>query len=389
MKEKNKKIDVMGLTDDNQIINQQTLTISEHEVQTKYLMLSINNFNRTDTVLSPGYFNKKTNFIIGEDSSIIGINEQLQRVDDTTSKMVDNNAFILYPIPALNLINNNILEYVQDGKTYDIDLSYDNGLQFGKLLAGSNDPIKLSDIKTVNDGFIRLFVNHKNGLSLNKNILMNSNAEFCLGILKGYYLQNNDTAFFINTNVNIYTFTVILNYLGASYSIRNARDNRKKLFIQLSKIFNKYFPSKFIKKDAYQVSDGKLTLIRDCQHDETDTSNALSSMINSGKILAIPFSSFELSHVTNNNKMSNRMYDLTSERVDATNYSLPLTPIMKNSDGDILGASGIFTKEGIEDSNQFSPEHKDYYKNLNDGEINQWIADDAILGLYNATSHLK
>ncbi len=386
----NKKITVLGLTDSNDVITQETLTIEEHQVQTKYLMLSINNFNRTDTVLAPGYFNKKTNFIIGEDSSIIGIDKHMKRVDDCTSKMVENDAFILYPIPALNLKTNDVMEYVQDGETHDIKLNYDFGLQIGNALAGTDNIVDYLLTKDIPDiaanGFYRLFINTKNGISLNKNILMNSNADFCLGILKGYYLKNNDNAFFINTNVNIYTFTVILNYLGASYSIRNSRDNRKKLFIQLSKVFSKYFPSKFIKKDAYQVENDELYLAKECYHDEKNSSSsALSAMINSGKILAIPLSSFYLEQVTNNNKM----YDLTSERVDATNYSLPLTPIMKNSDGDILGASGIFTKEGIEDSNQFSPEHKDYYRNLNDGEINQWIADDAILGLYNATSNLN
>ncbi len=104
--------------------------------------------------------------------------------------------------------------------------------------------------------------------------------------------------------------------------------------------------------------------------------------IQNGTLLAIPFNSFTTMEVT-----GCKMYDLTCERSDATNYALNSTPVMKNSDGDILAVSGIFTKEGLVDSKSFSPDTKEYYKNLNDGNINQWIADDAILGLYNATSH--
>jgi hypothetical protein len=79
------------------------------------------------------------------------------------------------------------------------------------------------------------------------------------------------------------------------------------------------------------------------------------------------------------------MYDLTSENHEATNYALPFTPYLKNSDGDILTLAGIFLKEANESAKTFSPENKDYYKDLNSGDIINWIADDAILGLYAST----
>jgi len=353
---KNHKFKVVSVSDNNEFIKQETLTIQEHAVEKQWKLLSNNIFNGND-VLSPGYFNNKTNFVIGDVRSIMGYNKQLEVLDNTsTEEMFKEDGYLLYPIPCFQLNNNDKIDFTFDKEVQEINLDIDLGYKIGTILAG----------KTYEDTkFLDLIIEKKNGLGLNKNFILNSNYEFVIGILKGYYDHNNDNAFYINNNVNLYTFSNILNYLGASYSIRNSKD-RKKLFIQLPQIFEGFLENRFVKKNI--LPEGEMS--------------QLSDRIKEGTVLMIPFKSISLVETSDN-----KMYDLTCERNDATNYALHMTPILKNSDGDILAASGIFTKEGLRDSKPFSPDHKEYYKNLNDGNINQWIADDAILGLYNATSH--
>ena len=386
----NKKFKVVGLTETNEIIKQETLTVTEHDVQEQYLLLAKNNFNRYgDPVICPGYFNKKTNFIIGEVLSIMSVDINLNQVTKNTSELFkDNKDFILYPIPCLSMEQNKLLEYVDkaSGAVIDVELTFELGKQFGAYLSGIISEDEFIECNPNYSGFFRLFVDTRRGVSFNKNVLLNSNPDFVLGILNGYHETNGDKAIFINNNVNIYTFAVILNYLGASYSIRNAKDNRKKVFIQLPRIFEGSMPSLFMQPKSYKFNyDTKeLYLSSDELDNVLDVSNSLDKHINNGSIIAIPISAFTYEKV-----QGNRMYDLTSERHDATNYAMSMTPILKNSDGDILAASGIFTKEGLEDAKVFSPESKEYYKNLNDGNIDQWIADDAIVGLYNATSHIS
>jgi hypothetical protein len=83
------------------------------------------------------------------------------------------------------------------------------------------------------------------------------------------------------------------------------------------------------------------------------------------------------------------LYDFTMPRADATNYAFAFTPLLKNSDGDMLTLSAIYSKEAIADAKVFKPAHKEWFRNLNDGNIKNYIADDAILGLFAATKHLN
>jgi len=372
---KNHKMDVLGLTDTD-VVHQQTLSIQEHNADTKYKMLAKNTFGN-GTVHCPGYFNNKTNFIIGERNSIMIIDKGLKIKEKNISEIQDFD-FILYPIPCLNMDTNFQLDFKFNDKIETIQLTFEFGERIGRYLANP----EMLDIRT---GFLSVFVDTKNGLSLNKNILINSNPNFVLGILKGYHTECNTHGLYILPNVNLYTFTTILNYLGASYSIRNSKNNTKKVYIQLSDVFSSILPSIFYKNEAYLIADKQVKLFKRYQiaeklDDFNETSSILSN-INSGRILLVPFNSIELKELDSDD----RVYDLTSERLDATNYAMNFTPFLKNSDGDILATSGIFTKKALVDSEEFSPDHKEYYKDLNEGNINQWIADDAILGLYNAT----
>jgi hypothetical protein len=66
---------------------------------------------------------------------------------------------------------------------------------------------------------------------------------------------------------------------------------------------------------------------------------------------------------------------------------LPGTPILKNSDGDVLGAVAIMTKDASEECiRKFSVELKVNFLDLIDGHVNNWgVMLDSQLGLYTAT----
>jgi hypothetical protein len=377
-KEYNVKIPVISITTSNEVIKQETIVIQEHDALVKYKMLSINNFGE-GTVHCPGYFNNKTNFIIGEQNSLLSVNRKVEVLVKNTSELIDSDMYMLYPIPCFSMEQSLILDYTtKEGTTYEIPLTFELGKLFGRFLV--NDNIQFDGIP---DGFINLFVNRKNGTSLNKNLLINSNADFVLGILQGYYKEVGERGFYILPNVNIYTISTILNYLGSSYSIRNSKNNSKKVYMQLPTIFKDRCGPLFYKKDQFVVTSAGLVKVSHFGDHESymlESKNDLEEKINLGTILAIPYNSISFVE-----SLDNRVYDLTAERGDATNYAMNFTPFLKNSDGDILAASGIFTKEGLADAQVFSPDSKEYYKDLNEGKINQWIADDAILGLYNST----
>lgn len=377
LKKHNFKIPITSIDNDKNVIKQESIVIQEHDASLKYKLLAQNTFG-SRTVHCPGYFNNKTNFIIGEVSSILSMTPSLDIIVKDTSELINSKNFMIYPIPCFNMIQNDALEYIvkDSDEKINIELTMELGESIGRYLADQSNVIYLPE------GFLELFINTKNGISLNKNILINSNYKFVIGILKGYREECGTYGIYILPNVNIYTFSTILNYLGASYSIRNSKNNTKKVYIQLPNIYYGLINNLFVKNEEYVISN-KVILKRKFKlnHDNAlNNSTQLFRDINSGKILLVPYDSIDFIEVQND-----RVYDLTSERSNATNYSMGFTPFLKNSDGDILAASGIFTKEGLRDSQAFSPDSKEYYKGLNDGEINQWIADDAILGLYNAT----
>lgn len=379
LKKHNFKIPITSINNDKDIVKQESIVIQEHAADLKYKILAQNTFGGR-TVHCPGYFNNKTNFIIGEVSSILSMTPSLDIIVKDTSELINSKNFMIYPIPCFNMVQNYTLEYiVKDGdKKINIDLTMKLGETIGKYLANQSNVINLPE------GFLELFINTKNGISLNKNILINSNYRFVIGILKGYRQECNTHGIYILPNVNIYTFSTILNYLGASYSIRNSKNNTKKVYVQLPNVYDGLIDSLFIKNEEYVIPDKADEVVLKKQFQLKDTiynyDNSLFKGINSGKILLVPYDSIDFIPVENE-----RVYDLTAERSDATNYSMGFTPFLKNSDGDILAASGIFTKEGLQSSQVFSPDSKEYYRDLNDGNINQWISDDAILGLYNAT----
>lgn len=384
-KTKNHKISVDSINENLDIINQETLTIQQHSVVKKYRILSKNNNLWEGKYPAPGYFNKKTNFIIGEKNSIIVVDENLniqKDEDSNTSNIINRNSdFLLYNIPCFTLPFNKYLIFEKDDKVENIYLTKELGIMIGEMLAKGESKHMDIPLSFTENIFVKT-----NGLGLAKNILINTNHYFVLGILKGYYNISNN--FIIEKDVNRYTFTTLLNYLGASYTIFNFTtdegEHKTRVYFKLPQIFYGMLPDKFVIPYQYYVNESH-KLVLEKEPYTASAQNTIEGKINIGTLLAVPVSSLQFETI----EEDCNMYDLTCERYDATNYALKYSPFLKNSDGDILAASGLYTKFGLESAQKFSPENKEYYRDLNSGNINVWVADDALLGLYNATSQVK
>lgn len=418
---------VKSILDDFSIINQNINKISIHETNEQYQLLS--------TEL--GYFNKLTRFIVGNESSLLFLTDQSELVYPSIREVQKNpkKYFLLYPIPAFNIQNNESIQVEIEKKlfnktkfeTKEIELNSLNGFKFGN---------KFLEFKNYNDTFLNIEDNIVNG-SLDekyfwpdKNILINSNPKFALSILIGYFWnlrlipKQSKNNFYIHKNDNIYIFATILNYLGASYYIQNINnficDNIKDSIIDktiniklpfiydkiLNEIFNdlvdagiilnededefyKYF--NIIKQNEWLQNERKqirrFTSVNFINKmDKIPFTNELNKTIFDGTLL-IPVSSIRFEPVKPVDNKLEEIYDLTSDRADATNYALPFTPILKNSDGDILTLSTAFSKEALEDAKAFEPSSKEWFRNLNTGGINKYIKDDALLGFYALTKY--
>lgn len=385
---RNFKLVMPSLTEDKRIIQGTSQSISLHEVENQYLILSINNFNRCNNV---GFFNRKTDFRIGEENSIIVLDHNLEQLHIKTSEIEstpNKPQYLVYPIPAFYLEKNDYFLYdnFKSGKTEEIQLSFEFGEHLIKLVqALANDP-KNKDILISKNTYgygkdlYNLLISYNSyGYSINKNLLLNSNTNFLLGILNG--LETN-----VFSNINIYTFTTILNYLGAMYSITRGVNDSRVLSFRLPEVFR----SDLLTNELIDFKNDTKHLEYIVSKIEDPKSNVFASNlwehVISGHTELIKANDLQFIKVDQDKKTD--MYDFTMQRADATNYTIPFGPLLKNSDGDILGVIGIFGQESLEEAKEFSPETKDYFKSFNDGEIQSWITKDAVLGLYNITKTL-
>ncbi len=385
---KNFKLSMPSITEENHIIKGTSQSISLHQVEQQYQILSINDFYQSNNV---GFFNKKTDFRIGEENSILVLDQNLEQVQLKTSE-INNSHYLIYPIPFKFMeINPYFLyDHYISNDTIKVDLSFEFGEKLIKILLNlsrnKNELLSWGDIILMEcvdypvELYNLLISYNSYGYSINKNLLINSNPDFLLGILNGL-----DTNTF--SNINIYTFTTILNYLGAMYSITRGYKDSRKINYQLPEFFSCHpkITNNFIRfKNDVKHINSILSLIDDNKKETVINSNLWNRVLN-GDIVLIKAS--DLQFVKMEHKVD--MYDFTMQRVDATNYSIPFGPILKNSDGDILGVIGIFGKESLKEAQEFSPENRDYFRSFNDGELQSWITKDAVLGLYNITKSIK
>jgi len=369
------------------VIYQESTEIHQHQVQKGYLVLSKNDFGKVKKRINVGIFNKKTNFIIGEKSSLMFWDQEIKELvqKNTSEVMMDpSRYFMIYDMNFVGDSINNELN-ILDKKTEET-LNLTLTKQFGKDIGSF---LKMTDPKTTNipDDFsiLKSIIFIENGkLSINKQILVNSNPEFLLGILEGYLEK--ERYFLLKSNINIYNITYILNLLGAQYSIRSLDNNEKHVRFRLP-IFLKTMSS---------LSDAHFRTYKYFFNDDKDIhleKNIVSlvpnieepdffEMVNAGFIEMISIKDLVFLEL----EETNIMYDLTMPNANATNYSLPGLPLAKNSDGDVLGVVAIHTKDAAEECiRKFSTELKENFLNLSTGNVSNWgVKLDSQLGLYSA-----
>jgi len=378
--------------DDNiDLIYQEAQTLHKHNMEKSYLILSKNDFGRVKKRVNVGYFNKKTNFIIGEKHSIVfwdNHDKKICSISISEALQDKNRYFILYD---MNFITSdlNYKLYIENKESKDhLELILNNqfGYDIGRFLK-EFDPgtIQIPEEFQILEAIIQI----KSGkLSINKQILINSNYEFLLGILEGYLGKGNQ--FILRNNFNIYNITYILNMLGAQYSIRTIPSGEKQIRFRLP-IFLKEFsqlPSNFFRHYKYYFfetnSGPELQLKYNYNYNlKIDDNPNLFDVVNSGLIEMVKLKDL----VFIEQEQDTIGYDLTMGNPYATNYSLPGTPILENSDGDVLGVIGIMTKDAAEECvRKFSVELKVNFLNLISGKVNNWgVKLDSQLGLYTAT----
>ena len=410
---------------DTDLIYQKPDELSIHRPDKKWLLL-------TSEV---GYFNKITQFICGDLKSILFMDVNGELVTPSITEVMNDpqQYFMLYPLPftMYQETNNNEVEFFWESKKFNrtksntekVTLDFKLGTEIGKTFFyyEKDNKIPLTNFEEAINGS-----NTSDYFWPHKNLIINSNPEFVLGILFGYLKISSEIFFdekeknpknpsqpislkeklYINKTNNSYIFSTILNWLGASYSFQPIQLREYNEFKCIMKmhitlphyllgIFNKVkkeFPDydefkKIFKSHEWYITNKNKVRKMPIGAKEKAKLN-YNNLIDSGKIRIVPMSSFKFVDVTEKEKKLD-MYDFSMPRADATNYALGFTPILKNSDGDILTMSAISSQEAIEDAKVFEPSHKGWFRNLNNGEINNYISDDAVLGLYAATKNIK
>ena len=172
----NCNIDVLSIKKGtNEIISQKAISIHKHKVERIFRVLSKNDKNWSkDTVFGPGYFNNKTNFLLGNENSVVILDKDMKMLDAPDNN-IDNimnkdDLFMIYPIPCFNMLQNEEIVYndIYNIKDVKITLDRDLGIKFGQFLATNGDEKLIHK----NKNFLKLVIGKKNGLSLNKNFII-------------------------------------------------------------------------------------------------------------------------------------------------------------------------------------------------------------------------
>jgi len=380
-------------------ISQQIIGTSIHSVLTQYRILSKNDFGLHKNRINLGLFNKKTNFKISEKESIMAINKKTMLIESPNIISLTTepeNYFLIwkYSFPKRN---NSTLEVLnkQSGTSYGINLTYTFAKKITKYIL--NDEVSFNEEEQL---FLDNFINNNDQkITLNKYILINSNYKFLLGFMDLF--KNGGI---IPKNINLYSVSLLFNILEGSYSIRKKNndfiirykfspylykllilDNEMDMLNDLKyKIRNlKYFIQNNTLVSKYLKYFNKIEDIKNMEN------NLDSIGVNSGEIELIPCTDlvFEKIEISENNLNDRQMIDLVMENDNAHNFFLDGLPLLKNSDGDILAAMAIFSKEAAKEADlNFSAASKDRFVNPANLNIQNWsVKTDSQLGLYNAT----
>jgi len=379
------------------IIYQDSMEMHKHDVKKGYQILSKNDFGKVKKRINVGIFNKKTNFLVGETSSLMywdNVESALVSKNTSTVLKEPTRYFMVYD---MNFIGDNInkeLTILDKNTSEELEIILNK--QFGKDIGNF---LRIQDPSTTvipeEFSILKSIINIENGkLSINKQVLVNSNPDFLLGILEGYL--EDASAFLLKSNINIYNFTYIFNLLGAQYSIRSLDTKEKHIRIRLpiflkgiSSLPRSYFRNfKYFLRDIHDASNDTWKLEAQLENNIASLipevkEPSFTELVNAGFIELIPIKDLVFIELDS----PSIMYDLTMPNANATNYSLPAAPLAKNSDGDVLGIIGLLTKDAAEEAvRKFSPELKENFLSLSDASVQNWgVKLDSQLGLYTAT----
>jgi len=421
-----------SVDENGNIIEQETINIVQHQVPDQYQVLSKNDFGKTPQRINVGFFNKKTNFRVSSKDSIIAFDRDTSEVCSPSIQDIKENPYkylMIYKYPFMQDIWNETIDIklneIKD-TTFDITLDNDFGKYLGNLLqelTKLSADIEIDSLDILTDKYdvdsTRVLVLSKiiqvqntNKFSINKKILLNSNPSFLMGILEGFFRTKENKYYKVPRTINIYNFSIILNLLSASYSIRSNKETQEESsFIIRFKLpsildtFENYLAPELFRKHKYYFlpakigayEDFKIKFLKDgiCITEKQHLSykengfTDIMEQVNNGFIELIPTWDlvFDKVQIQDASKKEGTMYDLIMENDKAHNFHLNNLPMLHNSDGDIMGVIGLFTKEACRDAREhFSAENKLKFKNPVDGNVMNWgVKTDAQVGWYNST----
>jgi hypothetical protein len=387
-------------TKKQKLVKQNVFNIVKHYPNNCYLLLSKNDFGLKRRV-NVGIFNKKNNFIISEDHSLMFFNSKNNEIQELPLKDALNdykNNFLIYPVPILFKEKNNefILKTKKNKKTIikKIKFTYKLGYKLGKRIK-RNQLIDF-DFIFINEDLYK----NNNKISLKKFILLNSNPEFLVGLLAGITNDFNDKLFI--QNINIYSLALILNLLGASYSVQNTASivqNAENQFYIRFKLPLAFYRDdvnlKAYRNYGYVFENDKLrfktfkNIKKEVfyRYKKSTNDNDFKLHVNFEHIILIPLTDIKFIKTE-----CKEMYDFVTENRDGNsdNFAFAGTPLMKNSDGDILATLALWTPEAARDAEEkFGIKNKRNVLSQLTGKVQSWIGNDAILGLYEFTKNLK
>jgi len=398
----------------NKVSTQNITEIVPHNIHPDkkvYRVLSRNDFGLARR-LNAGVFNKKTDFKITEDHSLLVFNEDKGLKTKPVRDLDQNKDYLIYPLPFLSLNLSRTLNIKIDGEDTEIQLNYNNGIKFiisvlNRYYNDSYFPEYLNPSEDKEDYYIDVLsrimssIDDKK-LNINKKFLISTNPDFLIGVLKGYkdffINQNKDkdkiiSKFIWHKNHNLYILSSILNYLGASYSIRYFDNNNYHVRFQLPTLF-KYLSSKYRPKDGLDKIHFKLFRITFNDKDQLIKSGelvfsekeTLGSFVKAGYIELFPVKDFIFEEVKGND-VPEVMYDcITENKENNSNFTFAGLPMLDNSDGDILGLIGIHSKQGAKDCMAKFKFDELTIKDQLSGNVNNWIKMDAQMGLFLSTN---
>ena len=291
--QKQLKLNIKSVDKNNSVIDQQTLTLTKHTNDQKYLVISKNDFGKNFRI-NAGIFNKKTRFILTENHSLLVLSEDSEANETENLKIKEvsikelisdeqeeskSNNYMIYMIPIFTIDQNYYVKLKDKNdpkKILDIELNFELGRAFGrkmKKVSYNEDIDTMSpNINKDQEYFLNKVIpnnilNSDNKINFDKRILLSSNYKFLLGILFELYEEKMRIK-----NINIYLITTILNILGASYSIRKIKDSEDAseedfyIRFKLPLIFKKFIKNlKYLKnpeRNKDNIYNKKLKMIR-------------------------------------------------------------------------------------------------------------------------------